>query len=72
MYAQRILSVVLILVGILALAYGGFSYTKQTHEADVGPVHMSVDEKEYVNVPVFAGVGFVVVGALLLFIPRKI
>jgi hypothetical protein len=46
--------------------YGGFSYTKETHEADLGPLHMSVEEKQHVNVPVWAGVGAIVAGGFLL------
>lgn len=71
MNIQRIAGILLIVAGALALAYGGFSYTKERHTADVGPVHMSVDEKEQVNVPVWAGVGAILVGGLLLVVGRK-
>jgi hypothetical protein len=50
----------------LGLAYGGFSYTKSTHQADLGPVHLSFDEKQHVNVPVWAGIAAILVGGLLL------
>lgn len=46
--------------------YGSFSYTKETHEANLGPIQFSVKEKETVNVPVWAGVGGIAVGVLLL------
>ena len=46
--------------GILALVYGGFSYTKETHEAKIGPIELSVKDKQTVNVPVWAGVGAIV------------
>jgi hypothetical protein len=72
MGTQKIVAIVLIVVGALALGYGGFSYTSQTHTADVGPIHMSVDEKERVNVPVWAGVAAVVIGGLLLLGRRRI
>jgi hypothetical protein len=72
MGTQKIAAIVLIVVGALALGYGGFSYTSQTHTADVGPIHMSVDEKERVNVPVWAGVAAVVIGGLLLLGRRRI
>ncbi len=62
----KIAAILLIIAGALGLGYGGFSYTKQTHEADVGPLHMSVDEKQHVNVPIWAGVGAIVIGGLLL------
>jgi len=66
MSSMKMVAFVLILVGALALAYGGFSYTKDTHDADIGPIHMSVDEKERVNIPVWAGIGAVVLGGVLL------
>jgi hypothetical protein len=66
MDAQKIIAILLIVAGGLALGYGGFTYTKETHTADVGPLHMSVDEKQHVNIPVWAGIGAIVVGGLLL------
>ena len=64
----KIVGVTLILAGLLGLAYGSFSYTKETHEASLGPIQLSVKEKETVDVPFWASVGAIVVGgALLLF-----
>jgi hypothetical protein len=63
---SRILALVLIVAGVLGLVYGSFSYTKETHEAKLGPLEMSVKEKETVSVPVWAGVGAIAVGTLLL------
>ena len=71
MNIQRIAGILLIVAGALGLAYGGFSYTKERHTAAVGPLHLSVDEKEQVNVPVWAGVGAILVGGLLLVVGRK-
>lgn len=71
MNAQKIAAIVLIVVGALGLAYGGFSYTKETHEANLGPLHLSVAEKQRVNIPVWAGVGAIVLGGLLLVVNRK-
>ncbi len=71
MDAQRLAAIVLIVGGALGLAYGGFSYTRETHEADLGPLHMSVAEKKRVNVPVWAGAGAIVAGGLLLVVGRK-
>lgn len=71
MSGVKILGILLIAAGILALVYGGFSYTKETHEARLGPLELAVEEKERVNVPVWAGAGAVVVGALLLVVGRK-
>jgi hypothetical protein len=70
MAEQKIVAIVLLLVGVLILAYGGFTYTKQTHTASIGPLHMSVAEKEHVNVPLWAGIGAIVLGGVLL-IMRK-
>ena len=64
----KILAIVLILAGVLGLAYGSFTYTKETHQANLGPIELKVKDKETVNVPVWVGVGGIVVGgALLLF-----
>ncbi len=67
MNAVRILAIVLIVAGTLGLAYGSFTYTKDTHEAKLGPIALSVKDTETVNVPVWAGVGAIVVGLTLLF-----
>jgi hypothetical protein len=63
---MRMIAIVLLAAGVLALMYGGFSYTRQTHDAKVGPLEISVSEKQRVNVPVWAGVVLVVAGAGLL------
>jgi len=71
MSTQKLAGVILLIAGLLGLAYGGFSYTKETHQADVGSIHLSVDETQHVNVPVWAGVGAIVIGGLLLVMGRK-
>jgi uncharacterized membrane protein YidH (DUF202 family) len=71
MSAMKIVGVILIAAGILALVYGSFSYTKETHQAKLGPLELQVKEKETVNVPVWAGVGAIVIGAVLLLVPAK-
>lgn len=71
MNAIKILAIVLIVVGILGLAYGKFSFTKETHEATVGPMHFSVKDTETVNIPLWAGVVAIVAGGLMLFVPAK-
>ena len=68
---MRLIAIVLLAAGVLALAYGGFSYTKQTHDAKVGPLEISVTEKQRVNVPVWAGVVLVVAGAAFLLTGKK-
>ena len=67
----QIVAVVLIVAGILGLLYGQFSYTKETHDAKLGPVELTIKEKETVNVPTWAGVGAIAVGVLLLLVRRK-
>lgn len=62
----KLVGIVLLVAGVLGLVYGSFSYTKDTTAVKVGPVELSVKEKETVNVPVWAGVGAIVVGGLLL------
>ena len=64
-------AIILIAGGALALAYGGFSYTKETHEGSIGPISLTVKDKERVNVPVWAGVAAIVIGAGFLLVPAK-
>ena len=64
-------AIVLIAAGVLALAVGGFSYTRETHEAHIGSLDLSVKDKERVNLPVWAGVGAIVIGAGLLLAPTR-
>ena len=68
---MRMIGIVVLAVGILALAYGGFSYTRETHDVKLGPVEFSVKEKERVNVPLWAGVALAVVGAGVLISGKK-
>lgn len=70
MNALRVLALVLVVGGIAALAYGGFTYTKDTHQAKLGPVEVNVKERETVNIPVWAGIAAIVVGGALLFVRR--
>jgi uncharacterized membrane protein YidH (DUF202 family) len=66
----RLAAILLIVAGVLGLAYGAFGYN-QTHHASVGPMEMSVTEHRTVNVPVWAGVGAIAVGAVLLVVRPK-
>jgi hypothetical protein len=67
----RIIAIVLIVVGALSLAVGGFSYTKETHQAKIGPLQLSVQEKEAVNIPVWAGLAAIGLGVVLLIVPGR-
>jgi len=71
MKGKQILAIVLIVGGILALAYRGFSYTKETHEAKIGPLELQVTEKQRVDLPVWLGAGAVLAGVVLLVTGKK-
>ena len=70
MNAIKMLAIVLIVVGGLALAYGGFTYTKETHQANLGPIEFSVKDRETVSIPLWAGLGVLLAGVALLFVRR--
>lgn len=71
MSGLKLLALVLIIAGALALAYGGFSYTKDTQAVKLGPIELTVKEKKTVNVPIWAGIGAIVIGAGLLLAGNK-
>jgi hypothetical protein len=62
----KIIAALLIIAGVLGLAYGSFSYKQNTTVAQVGPISVNAVENHTVNVPVWAGIGGIAVGALLL------
>jgi hypothetical protein len=66
MNPTRIIAILLIVGGALGLLYGSFSYTKDTTAVKLGPIELSVKEKQTVNIPLWAGIGAIVAGALLL------
>lgn len=67
----KIIGIILIVAGALAIAYGGFTYTKETHKAEIGPINIAVDEKERVNIPMWAGVGGILLGGVLLVMGKR-
>ena len=67
----KLVGIVLIVAGALGLAYGSFSYTKDTTVVKIGPIELSAKEKQTFNVPVWAGIGAIVVGGLLLVLGGK-
>lgn len=71
MNALKVIGIILIVAGVIGLATGGFSYTKETHKADIGPIHVAVAEKQEVNVPLWAGLAAIVAGIVLLVLPKK-
>jgi hypothetical protein len=71
MNAAKIFALALIAAGVLGLVYGSFTYTKDTHEANVGPINFSIKDQETVNIPIWAGVVAVAIGGGLLFLAGK-
>ena len=71
MNPTKLVGLVLVIAGALALAFGGFSYTKDSSALKVGPIELSIKQKETVNVPLWAGVCAVVAGGLLLTFGKK-
>jgi len=69
MNAIKMAAMALIVAGVLGLVYGGFTYTRETHQAKIGPIELSVKDKETVNVPMWAGVAAIVIGGALLLLP---
>jgi LPXTG-motif cell wall-anchored protein len=67
---MRMIAIVLLVAGVLGLVYGGFSYTRQTHDATLGPLEISISETQRVNVPVWAGAVLLIAGAGLLLARR--
>lgn len=68
MDATRMAGIALLIAGALGLLYGNFSYTKETHTANIGELELSVQDKETVNIPVWAGVAAIVLGGGLMFV----
>ena len=71
MSAVKMVGIVLMAAGILGLVYGGFSYTKETHEATIGSLELSMKDKETFNVPIWACVWAIVIGGILFLVPTK-
>jgi hypothetical protein len=68
MNGVKLAALALIVAGVLGLVYGGFSYTRETHEAKLGPIELTVKDKRTVNIPIWAGVGAIAIGGALLFL----
>jgi TRAP-type C4-dicarboxylate transport system permease small subunit len=71
MNIMKIAAMVLIMAGVLGLAYGSFSYTQDTQQARIGPLELTVQDRQTVNIPIWAGVAAIIAGALLLFVPKN-
>lgn len=70
MHPMKIIGIVLIVLGVAALVYGGFTQTKE-HDAQLGPVEVSIEEKERVEIPIWASVGAIALGVVLLVVKPK-
>ena len=66
MNATKIIGIVLIVAGLLGIAFGGFSFTKETHKASLGPINLSVAEQKTVNIPLWASIIAIAAGAAVL------
>ena len=72
MNALKIVAILLIAAGIIGLVYGSITYTKSSHDTKIGPLELSIKDKETINIPVWAGVGAIVVGGALLFVGSEV
>lgn len=71
MNAARITGIVLIVLGLAGFFTGGFSFTKDTTAAKLGPIELTVKEKESVNIPQWLSLGAIVLGAVVLVVGFK-
>ncbi len=71
MNTAKLIGIILIVAGALGLAYGGFSYTKETTGIKLGPLELKVQEKETINVPLIVSAGVMALGVFLLLTGRK-
>ena len=71
MNTSKLIGIILIVLGGLGLAYGGFSYTKETSAVKLGPLELKVQERERINIPLIASAGAIVAGVVLLAMGRK-
>ena len=71
MNTTKVLGIALLVAGVLGLVYGGFSYTKDTTAVKLGPIELTVKEKQSVNIPLWAGIASIVAGGALLALGGK-
>jgi len=71
MNLSKLIGILLIAGGVAGLAFGGFSFTKETHKASIGPIALSVQEKETVNVPLWASIAAIAAGAAVLVVGSR-
>ena len=66
MNVARISAGILIIIGIFGLAYGSYTYTKETHTADIGAIELSIKDRRTINIPLWAGAAAVAIGTASL------
>ncbi|MDY0107963.1 MAG: hypothetical protein RBS27_14930 [Giesbergeria sp.] len=66
MTAMRVIGAILLVLGLAGLLTGGFSFTKDTTQAKLGPLELTVKEKETVTVPQWLSLGAMVIGGVIL------
>jgi hypothetical protein len=71
MDALKIAAIVLMAGGVLGLVYGGFTYTKGVHQAQLGPLELSVSDRQTIHVPIWAGIGAIALGGVLLVVGSR-
>lgn len=71
MNAAKTIGIVLLVLGGLGLAYGGFSYTKESTKAKIGPIELKIQEKERINIPLWGSVAAIVIGGVLVLTGRR-
>jgi multidrug transporter EmrE-like cation transporter len=71
MSGAKVLAIILIIAGVIGLAYQQFSFTRETTQAKLGPLELSIKEKETVNVPLWLSIAAIGAGVVLLVTGRK-
>lgn len=66
-----LIGIILLVGGILAAVYGGFTYTEDSHSVDLGPIDVAVQEEETVNIPLWAGLAIAAVGGVVLAVRKS-
>ncbi len=69
--AKTFAGLILIILGVLVLIYGGFNYTKETHDAELGPIKFQVEEKDRIEIPVWLGVAGIAAGTAVLLLGNR-
>ena len=68
---MKLAAIVLIVVGVLALAYGGISYTREKKVVDIGPIEATTKTRETIPLPPLLGAAAIVGGVVLLVVGAR-